>query len=77
MLIDKVGPLDMPLAPGYQFAITQAGADIRIVLQQRDSGQSKVFRQRHGTLINLGQHMRSLTDTQCADWFKAPRARKA
>lgn len=66
----------IPLAPGYEFGISDVVPGVvKITLVQKSTNLEKTF-VKHGVntameKAGLGHHMRSLTDTQCADWFKA------
>lgn len=60
----------MPLANGYSFTIELIDRKICIELTQDATGKVKSFSQYHGCVGNMIKHMRSLTDTQCCDWFK-------
>lgn len=67
------------LSDAFAFYITEHGAAVHIVLVQTATRAVKEFRLARGCKASLTQHMLSLTDVQCADWFKGAntKARKA
>ena len=60
------------LSTEYEFDVTRHSVGgITITLTQVETGKVKVFRQAMGNVDRLYDHMCSLTDSQCEQWFNA------
>jgi len=61
----------------YEFDVTRhSTGGLTIVLTQVSSGKTKVFKQAVGHSQSLYEHMCSLTDTLCEQWFNVVKRKK-
>ena len=59
----------------YDFTIVEQDG-IHVTLTQVETGVIKVFYLAHGRVESILQHMNSLTDSQCEQWFNAAKRSK-
>ena len=65
------------LSTEYDFDVTPHNVSgITITLRQLSTGKVKVFYVAVGYINKLHEHMRSLTDSQCEQWFTAGERKK-
>lgn len=62
----------------YNFVVTEHDGCLTIVLTQLGTGATKIFKHIGGTRENMVNHMNSLTDSQCEQWFnvRKPKEKK-
>lgn len=58
----------------YHFDVEQStrsdgGVLITVTLHQMETGKTKVFTQHSGSVLGFVNHMNSLTDDLCSQWF--------
>jgi hypothetical protein len=59
----------------YDFDVVEQGGFV-ITLTQTQTGATKVFKLATGNRQSLVQHMNTLTDSQCEQWFNATKKSK-
>lgn len=60
----------------YDFSVSNAECGLTVILTQVSSGKTKQFNLAVGNTEAVSDHMCSLTDSQCEQWFTAGERKK-